>query len=54
MHEQNLMATSKQTTNQGGIRYIIIKYVVTMGKMAGTNIHEDYDQHPRQEHYVQS
>jgi hypothetical protein len=43
---------NKQPT-KGGIRYIIIKYVVTMGKMASTNIHEDYDQHPRQVHYVQ-
>jgi hypothetical protein len=25
-----------------------------MGKMASTNIHEDYDQHRRQVHYVQS
>jgi hypothetical protein len=40
VHEQNLMAISKQATNQGGgIRDILIKYVVTMGKMASTNIH---------------
>lgn len=44
---------NKQLT-KGGIRYIIIKYVVTMGKMASTNIHENYDQHPRQVHYIQS
>lgn len=54
VHEQNLMATSKQVTNQRGIRYIIIQYVMTMGKMASTNIREDYDQHRRQVHYVQS
>jgi hypothetical protein len=45
---------NKQPTIGGGVKYIIIKYAVTMGKMASTSIHEDYDQHPRQVHYVQS